>query len=144
MGKMDPHPFEVDRRLLTRLNRLRPDDRPRWGRASAAQMLDHLAVSLERGHLGNRLRPVPFRRLVAAVALCLPWPWPRGIAAPDRLAGSSSSDFATAALRLRQVLATTPLPRSSAIHPIFGRLTPAGWGRFHARHISHHLRQFGR
>ena len=28
-------------------------------------------------------------------------------------------------------------------HPFFGRLSRSQWGRFHYKHMDHHLRQFG-
>jgi hypothetical protein len=37
-------------------------------------------------------------------------------------------------------MAATPL---STIHPFFGPLTHAGWGRLAWKHLDHHLRQFG-
>jgi len=37
-------------------------------------------------------------------------------------------------------LATTP---TTAVHPMFGPLTHAGWGRLAWKHSDHHLRQFG-
>lgn len=138
--------------ILRRLEALRPDSARQWGRMSCAQMICHVSDEL-RLSLGD-LSAQPTggllaRTLVRFVALYTPVRTPKGVvSAPEfdqEKGGTPPSDFA----RDRQSLVTlvdrfarSTQPRPPA-HPFFGSLTLAEWGRFHFKHMDHHLRQFG-
>jgi hypothetical protein len=119
---------------------------------NAHKMVCHLADAV-RFALGER--PVEEARLLRVpapvarfVALRTPFPWPRGAPTLPEIdqerQGTPPQDFQTDREELERLMRRLsghqgPWPR----HPIFGRISPADWGRWAFRHADHHLRQFG-
>jgi hypothetical protein len=142
-----------DRRALVhRLRALAPQTRGRWGRMSAHQMVCHLADTC-RVSLGERaatpVGTVVTRTVIKLGVLYLAFPIPRGVPTTRELdqarGGTTPRDFTADVGALEGLLERfavgTPAPTGE--HPTFGPLTHVQWGRFHYRHIDHHLRQFG-
>lgn len=145
------HP--VDRgALVDRLRTLTPASERRWGRMSAHQMVCHLA-DVCRVSLGER-RASPTGNLIAhtiikAVILYTPVPTPKELPSTPELdqtqRGTPPGEFAAdihALERLLDRFASGDGP-DEAEHPFFGVFSRAQWGRFHYKHMDHHLRQFG-
>ena len=139
--------------LLQRLRAVRPDSVSRWGRMSAPQMVCHLSDSF-RMLLGQK--PVcddtgwRQRTIVKWIALYLPVPWPAGIPTRPELdqerGGTMPGDFAADLADLEALLdriGTQKERVDGRAHPIFGRMSAAGWLRWAYLHTDHHLRQFG-
>ena len=136
--------------LLARLDALRPDAERRWGKMRVDQMLWHINESLEQS-LGRVVTtrppnalPLPSPVLRFAV-LNLPWPKGRAPTAPELVARDTYDFRAERARTLRlidEVVArdlSASWPRSVA----FGKMTGLQWSRLHAKHLDHHLTQFG-
>ncbi len=133
--------------ILARLQRLTPTRQPRWGTLTAPRLLCHLADQL-RVSLGD----IPTRRHDSALSrTLLRWlvvysplkaPPGRVQTAPEMLttAPTQWEQDLRACEVLIQRLASTP---TAAVHPFFGPLTHAEWGRLGWKHLDHHLRQFG-
>lgn len=140
----------ADREALSRrLATLEPDALPQWGKMDSAQMLRHCALSLvdplgeravKQAFLGKLITPFirggvfgdkPFRR-----------------SAPTDPAYvvSGPSDFEAERSRLAvlidRLVQRGPAKTEGMIHPFFGRLSGAEWGRLVYKHLDHHLRQF--
>ena len=139
--------------LLQRLRAVRPDNVRRWGRMSAPQMVCHLSDSF-RMALGQK--PVcdasrwHQRTIVRWIALYVPVPWPAGIPTRPEIdqerAGTMPGDFAADLAELEALIdlvATRQERLDRRLHPIFGRMSAAGWLRWAYLHTDHHLRQFG-
>ena len=120
---------------------------------SAPQMVCHLSDSL-RMALGQK--PVcdatgPLQRtMVKWIALYLPLPWPAGLPTRPELdqdrGGTSPVDFAADVAELEALLDEFITRRGTVAgqsHPVFGRMSEAGWLRWGYLHTDHHLRQFG-
>jgi len=142
------HDAAVRDSLRTRLQSLRPDATRRWGTMSADQMLWHLADGLEMA-LGTRpygkpkLPPIP---KAVIRFLVLNAPWPKGAPTLDTLVASKKHDFEaerSRCLRLLDEMGKKDIGGAWPSHPAFGPVD----GRFHsklqAKHLDHHLRQFG-
>jgi hypothetical protein len=140
----------ADRReLVTRLRRLRPDSKPRWGRMSGPQMIVHLGDQMRHtlGEVPVVARPGPLRWPVVKQLVLYLLPWPKG-----KVKGPSEA-FATAPWDWERDLGTlealvgrfadAPDRPSWPDHALFGSMSRAGWGYFCHRHFDHHLRQFG-
>ena len=133
--------------LLRRLDGLRPDHAPRWGRMTAPQMVTHLleAFRMPSGELRIRRSFVPLRPLVRWLMLYVV-PFPKGApTAPQllrRVAATWEADVS--ALRGAIERATRPAPGAPiGDHPIFGDMSVDDWGVLMHKHTDHHLRQFG-
>ena len=138
--------------LLQRLRMISPESRPRWGRMSAHQMVCHLG-DICRVSLGERrTTPVgnPLAHTVIKYFLLGGLPIPKGVPTTPELdqerQGTAPADFDADVRTLEELLerigTAGSLPDAHE-HPFFGPLSTSQWGRFHYRHMDHHLRQFG-
>ena len=134
--------------LVARLNQLTPASQRQWGKMSVDQMLWHLNEGFEMG-LGRRTLaplkvPIP-RFLLRFLVLSLPWPKGKARTHPA-LEANATYDFAAERARTLKLLEESaaksldaPWPDSYAIGPMSGR----DWSRLGAKHVDHHLKQFG-
>lgn len=133
--------------LLRRLDGLRADVAPRWGRMTAPTMVTHLleAFRMPSGALHIRRRFVPLRPLVRWLLLYV-LPFPKGApTAPEMLARQPLTwDADVDALRAAIAAVRRPAPGERiGEHPIFGRMSADDWGVLMYKHSDHHFRQFG-
>ena len=140
---------ESDRRdLLERVNKLRPDMHPAWGKMNATQMITHLTdwMRMAIGDLKSAPKNKPMRYPVIKQLIIYVMPWPKGVpTAPELLAREASgwdderSDFIKRLKSFETLKSKTDWPP----HPAFGRLSIRTWGVLGYKHTDHHLRQFG-
>ena len=134
--------------VLRRLNALGPDTNRRWGKMSVAQMLWHVNEAME-GALGRSIAepvrmPLP-RPLIKFLVLNVPW----GKGAPTLkrwIPQSDTYNFASERERCRRLvdeLASRPLTDTWPDSPSLGRMSGREVSRLHAKHLNHHLTQFG-
>lgn len=133
--------------LLRRLDALRPDQRPRWGRMTAPQMVAHLleAFRMPSGELRMRRSFVPARPLVRWLMLYV-LPFPKGAPTAPQLLARTPASWETDLAALRRVIdaAARPAPGSPrGDHPLFGDMSVEDWGVLLFKHADHHFRQFG-
>ncbi len=134
--------------LIQRLLAVQPTSRPKWGSLDAPRMLCHLndALSISLGELSAKPmnRPAfqrfPLKHLIIYVA-----PFPKGAPTAPEMLSSAPGNFDADRRRLierMERLAATPRAQGPE-HPFFGRLTNDEWNFLQAKHIAHHLKQFG-
>jgi hypothetical protein len=142
---------EVLSEIRVRLRTVRVDDRARWGKMTAKQMVRHLGCSYEVA-LGERtvgpmkgMPPV----LVKWVALRSGLRWTKNFQTIPELKRAIAEHsevtfdtFVDGAIDGMQALASGA--PCAPTHPIFGPMTAADWMRWGYLHADHHLRQFGR
>jgi hypothetical protein len=133
--------------LVRRLEALTPASERKWGKMSVDQMLWHvgdaLALSLGEISVSAEKPPIP-RGLLKFIVLNLPW----GKNGPTHSAfvAKRNYDFAaerTRCLQLIDKVASRGLHSDWPDHPVFGRMTGEQVSRLHAKHLNHHLTQFG-
>lgn len=134
--------------LVSRLGRLRGDAAARWGRMDAPHMLAHLADSLRMasGEVAPAARRLPLRHPPLKQLIVYVLPFAKNLpTAPELLAREPQGWAAerAALLELIERFPTLASQPSWPAHPAFGRLSPRAWGVLTARHVDHHLRQFG-
>jgi DinB family protein len=136
--------------IAMRLQALRPDAQRHWGKMRVDQMLWHVNESLEQslGRLtttrSSRTPPLP-SAVLRFVVINLPWPKGRAPTSPE-LVARDAYDFEaerTRALRLIEELASRDLNASWPKSATFGQTTGLFWSRLQAKHLDHHLKQFG-
>lgn len=134
--------------LKQRVARLRPDATRRWGQMTVDQMLWHvnsgLESSLGRFAVKEQRLPLP-NAVVKFLVFNLPWRRGKTPTAPEFVA-RDRYDFERERERLLGLIdevtakpVDSPWPASSFMGPMSGR----DWMRMHARHLDHHLAQFG-
>lgn len=131
-----------------RLSRLEADERGRWGKFTAPQMVTHL-IAATRMALGDLhvpsknlpLRYPPLKQLIIYVL-----PFPKGAPTAPQLLAVPPAEWQTDVETLRTLVgrfATADVNAEWPEHPAFGHLSGKAWGVLVYRHTDHHLRQFG-
>jgi len=133
--------------LRSRLEALQPDSSRQWGEMTVDQMLKHLNIAigatLGQGNIAPRKPPIPgpiFR------FFALNMPWKKGLPThPDYCVGERCDFNAEKArcLTLLEEFARKPIDSAWPDSPIFGRVTGKFNSGLQAKHIDHHLKQFG-
>lgn len=133
--------------LVDRVKALQPGAQRRWGSMTVDQMLWHvndvLALTIGEMTVPPHKVPIP-RALLKFVVLNLPW----GKNAPTHPSFIATKNYDFAAerercLRLIDKAAAIQIDGEWPAHPAFGRLTGRQASRLQAKHLNHHLTQFG-
>ena len=138
----------VRQELLDRLEQLRPDATPRWGRMTAPQMLAHLAdwMLMASGDLKTAARSGVLR-YPPMKQLAIYWlPFPKGVQTSPELLGRKPWEWTIERASVRQQVQSFATQVSKVAwpeHPVFGKMSGRAWSVFAYRHMDHHLRQFG-
>jgi hypothetical protein len=141
------HDPAVRSSIEARLATLTPDSVPRWGTMSVDQMLWH--VSQAMASAVGRVAAVPDRAPLPRPVmkfLVLRMPWPKGAPTNGAFKATGRHDFVAErarCLELIRELTAMPLDGAASPHPMFGRMSCNDVSRLHAKHLDHHLRQFG-
>jgi Protein of unknown function (DUF1569) len=133
-----------------RILRMTPEYPRQWGTMNGSQMLHHLNLACG-GSLGFYTIPDESYVLSRTVFRWLLVDWfpeqpvglrhPRGLKIPH----DARYDFDSEQQQLLRILHAAWIARSASDwqpHPMFGRMTPAEWGKLLQIHIDYHLRQF--
>jgi hypothetical protein len=136
--------------VIGRLNRIKPDAKPRWGKMSSAGMIGHLAFWV-RYSMG-KTPEYPFvggwfsKTVIAPLILNGLLPVPRnlkGIESDSPMPAPPPADTETLHAILETYLDLVQsgelVPRA---HPAFGDIGVDGWAKMHVVHFEHHLKQF--
>jgi hypothetical protein len=142
------HDAQYKTEILRRLGALRPDSERRWGKMSVSQMLWHVNEAME-GALGRiQAEPmkVPLPRPLLKF-LVLNAPWGKGAPTLKRwIPKAETYDFTAErdrCCRLLEEIASKSMDDAWADSPTLGRMTGRDVSRLHAKHLNHHLTQFG-
>jgi DinB superfamily len=130
-----------------RIRTLRPDSQRVWGKMSVGQMLWHVNEAMEAAlglvRLPPAKTPLP-RPLMKLIVINLPWP--RGAPTLPSWVAGKEYDFAAErerCLRLIDDLAAKRIDDEWPSSPTLGRMSGMDVTRLHAKHLNHHLKQFG-
>lgn len=147
---MQLHDAQYKNEILRRVRSLRPDAQRRWGKMSVTQMLWHVNEAME-GALG-RIKmdamklPVPLPRSILKF-LVLNAPWGKGAPTLKRwIPQHDQYDFASErdrCCRLIEEITSKPVADAWPDSPTLGRMRGTEVSRLQAKHLNHHLTQFG-
>ena len=138
--------------IISRIDKLTPENKALWGRMNVSQMLCHCADTLK---MATGERPVADKSSFAKRALLKPLilyvlPIPKGVPTASELdqarEGTSPTDFETDRKDLLSLIERICSLRQDftwAAHPAFGKMNYKQWGLLAHKHIDHHLKQFG-
>ncbi len=136
---------------IARINQLTPTTTPQWGKMNVAQMLAHLNVAYDMAYTNNYPQPNFLVRWLLTrfvkQAVVGPKPYPKnGRTAPAFLV-SADQDFEKEKKKLIEYVEKT---QSLGVDHFeqkesnsFGKLTASEWSTLFAKHLDHHLTQFG-
>ncbi|MFM8567269.1 MAG: DinB family protein [Gemmatimonadota bacterium] len=136
---------------IARLQTLTPDRAPRWGKMNVGQMLAHCRVACAMALQDDFPRPNPvlrfFLRLVVKGFVTGQAPYRRNLRTAPVFLVSPEQDFVSERdgliADLRAVCARGRAHFEGRPSPNFGPLTAEQWNTMLAKHLAHHLEQFG-
>lgn len=133
--------------LKRRIGHLVPDAPRQWGTMTCHQMLCHVSDQLRAalGELPTKDRSSLFTRTVLPfliIRVGVPAPRGRVQTAPE-MKTAQPVDWQADLDSLYELLDRLSVATEGARHPMFGELSPTEWGILSARHLNHHLLQFG-
>ena len=136
--------------FVNRIEKLQPDSKAQWGKMRVEQMLAHCSIGLSvplgeqqgtpgfvKGIFGRLIKPMvlgekPFRKNSPTD--------PTFIVADERVFNKEKEELIKRIKRFSQAGESSFVGR---VHPFFGKLTPREWNILMAKHLDHHLQQFG-
>jgi hypothetical protein len=135
--------------ILARIGDLRPDSQRRWGQMSVGQMLWHVNEAMEaalgRVTIPPVKPPLPLPRpLLKFVVINVPWP--QGAWTLPNWVPQKEYDFTAErarCLKLIDDLAAKRIDDQWPSSPTLGQMTGTDVTRLLAKHLDHHLKQFG-
>ena len=136
--------------LLRRLESVAPSSPRQWGKMDAAQAMTHLAITMEAANGTAPMRQKWLGKILAPLvrgSVLGPKPFSRNSPTDPKFIVADPRDFAREKDRLlgaiRKFVEIGPAGAARSEHAFFGRLSGEEWGRLMAKHLDHHLRQFG-
>lgn len=136
---------------IERINALRPDTQPQWGKMSVAQMLAHCNVTYEMMYEDKHKKPGMILRWVlksfVKPKVVNEEMYPKNNRTAPQFIISDERDFEKEKSRLIAYIRQTQ--QLGAAHfegresHSFGALTSTEWNNMCAKHLEHHLGQFG-
>jgi hypothetical protein len=141
------HDPSVGASIKTRIQSLRLDSQRQWGKMSIDQMLWHVNVSMREavGEYTPELKPLPVPKVVMRWAV-INLPWGRGARTREDMYPASAYDFnvqKAECLSLIDRILARPLAADWPTSASMGKMTGKHWSQLTAKHLDHHLRQFG-
>jgi hypothetical protein len=134
--------------IRARVKKITPACTRQWGKMTPDQMLWHvnqgMAEALGQVRFSTFKGPLP-PPLLKFMALRLPWP--KGApTSPDLVADGKRPNLEAERARCLDLLdafAAKKLGDEWARSTAFGKMSGKDWSLLHAKHMDHHLRQFG-
>ena len=139
-------------KFIAKLNLLKSDQKPLWGKMSAQHMVEHLilAVKMGNGKLKFDCINPPEKIPTLKKFLMSSRPMPKGfvnpVIGPDNLPLNYSS-LKEAISKLKKEVEDyyhffEGKPEAKPVNATFGELSKDEWEHFHIKHFTHHLEQF--
>ena len=134
-----------------RLESLQPGAQRKWGKMTAAQMLEHTARAAEMATGKRPLKQAFLGRMIGWIFrkdFVGEKPFSKNApTGPDFIVTALDPDFKNGKARLKAVLgelhALGEKGCDGNVYAFFGPMTGAEWGVTQYKHVDHHLRQFG-
>lgn len=137
--------------FISRINQLTPSSVPQWGKMSAAQMLAHCNVTYELVYDKKHPAPGGFKKFMLKLfvknIVVSEKPYKKGSPTAPEFLISDAREFEKERDRLVNYIRKTQ--ELGAAHfdgkesHSFGVLTKTEWNNMFAKHLDHHLTQFG-
>lgn len=136
---------------INRINQLTPETKPKWGKMNVAQMLAHCSVAYEFVYDNKHPKLGPFTKFLVKLfvkdTVVGEKPYKKNSRTAPEFQVSDDKDFGSEKKRLIDYIVKTQQLGESYFHNkesrSFGPLTKTEWNIMFAKHLEHHLTQFG-
>jgi hypothetical protein len=137
--------------FIERINKLNHDAKPQWGKMNAAHMLAHCTAPMQMAHgeikSKRGLISFLFGKMAKKKFANPEVKFDRNLPTDPNFVFPNASDFEAEKKKLISQIRTFTEKGPSGIsgqpHSFFGHLTPQEWDIIQAKHLDHHLSQFG-
>ncbi|QJP33295.1 DUF1569 domain-containing protein [Nonlabens sp. Ci31] len=134
--------------LHSRLKNIELETVPKWGKMTAAQMINHcqgpLKIAVNKSDITmkpNWLVKVLFKKMMYSSK-----PYRKNVPTPIIFRSTGGFNFEKEKLSLQKYMDELWEDRdneSRTPHPVFGKFTKEQWGIMQWKHLNHHFDQFG-
>ena len=137
--------------LIERINRLRGDEKPAWGKMNVNQMVSHLVQTGELPFAASLPdKSSVFSRIFIKPLVLYVLPMPKDVKTSAEMdqqeEGRKPLEFdVDKGLVIDSInkLGDLPVDHDCKYHPFFGKMNAKEWAVIAHKHIDHHLKQFG-
>ena len=137
--------------IIARINKLQPTNTPQWGKMDVAKMLAHCCVTYELIFDNTHPKPGAFKRFLLKSfvknAVVGDKPYKRNSPTAPEFLIKSDKNFEAEKTRLIDYIKRTQALGGNHFEGkeshSFGKLTTKEWNNMFAKHLDHHLSQFG-
>ncbi len=137
--------------IIDRINQLSKDSQPNWGKMSVDQMLAHCNVTYDMAFTDKYPKPGAFKtfmlKLFVKSAVVNEKPYPKSSRTAPQFIIVGDKDFEKEKQELIANINKTQQLGSAhfegKVSHSFGSLTAQEWNNSFAKHLEHHLAQFG-
>lgn len=138
---------EAYQELQQRLDQIKEDSRPQWGKMNAAQMFNHCQAPLKIAvdKYEETLKPNWLVKLLFKKMLYSPKPFRKNSPTPPQFRSIADYNFNDEKVELQRWMDELWQDRNNehrAAHPVFGDFTKEQWGVLQWKHLNHHFEQF--
>ncbi len=139
-----------NKEFIERIDKLTPSTTALWGKMDVAQMLTHCQTTLKlalgemklkRAFIGFVFGKIAKRKILNDADLDKHLPTFKEAKITDQRNFEEEKSKLTDLVKRMQQAGPGGLAKDP--HPFFGALTPEEYDRMNAKHLDHHLRQFG-
>lgn len=142
---------EVTAELISRINQLQADTKPRWGKMSVDQMLAHCCVAYDMAYTDKYPKPNPVMRFLLKAfvkkGVVNEVPYKKNIPTAPAFVIADRKNFEEEKARLIHHLEHTLALGKDHFEGkeslSFGPMTALEWNNLFYKHLDHHLKQFG-
>ena len=132
----------VTQGLIARINQLKADSQPKWGKMTAPQMLAHCNVTYEMVYTEKFILKLFVKNIVVSEK-----PYKRNSQTAPAFLITDTRDFEIERKRLIDYLNQTQALGAKSFDNkdsnSFGKLSIEEWNNMFYKHLDHHLTQFG-
>jgi hypothetical protein len=137
--------------FIERINKVKSTDKPEWGKMNAAQMMAHCTAPLKMAHgeikSKRGLMSFLFGPMVKKGLVKPGKPFGKNLPTDPNFVFPDASEFEKEKQKLISQINIFSQKGADGItklpHPFFGKMTPQEWDIIQAKHLDHHLSQFG-
>jgi len=141
---------EILEEINDRIDNLKNDSKPLWGKMNVSQMCSHCIKPLELALNDSDIasKPPLLKKLILSLfkkQMYNDKEWKKNLPTPNIFRVSDPTDFNREKDNLKSIIFEFHQKKDKTSwneHPMFGKFTPEQWGIMQYKHIDHHLRQF--
>ena len=145
--------FEISdsQTMIDRINLLKSDSNPGWGKMDVSQMLAHCNITYEMVYSDIHPKPNGFMKIILKLLVkdkvVNEKPYPKNNQTAPQFIIKGNRDFENEKNRLIDYIKKTQELGEENFEGkeshSFGKLTAIEWNNMFAKHLDHHLNQFG-